>query len=129
MMTVHQRRIRFAQPLGQYENPEVPAPLITEGQQIRSIRGLGMIPFLKIGNLPPGAVIAAGVATTGLSGLGAWASFRAIYRDRSAFWQVIYGTLGVLLTLNIVGGVLLTASGIALTKEPMAEITPETIGP
>lgn len=118
VMIAQDRRVRFSLPMGQYDNPEVPEPLITEIQQLRGVRGLGLIPFLKPGTLPPAAVVVAGVVTTGLSALGALASFRAIYKDRSTFWQVVHGALGSFLALNVIGGVLMTASGITMVWAP-----------
>lgn len=107
-MTVPARRIRFAQPLGQFDNPEIPI------RKDLQIRGLGVIPFFDRADISTGAVVAIGALTTVLSGIGAVASFHAIGGEKKTGWKVADAIAGSILVLSSLGGVSLIASGLTM---------------
>ena len=115
---IHQVRPSTPRDLGVFLNPEVVDPTISaeeererfegrrarfEAREMGVIKGLGISPTgilpglrLRPGvGVPIAAVVGIGAVSTAISGLGAWASFRAISKEKSTFWDIVHGFIGL----------------------------------
>lgn len=124
-MVAPNRQVRF---LGAFLNPEVVDVTLTAEEEREkrrrqregpaktpTIQGLGIIPFVRPG-VETVAFVGVGLLSATLSGVGAWASFRAIGNEKATFWKIVHGALGVALVGNTIGSTLLTLGGLAVSR-------------